>query len=239
MKRIVGFLALLVLMLSLPVKVGAIIFINEKAPGVHKEIDRKTGKEVWKSSTGDFLGNVEDSLPITDLDKYNYAYDSKDQTIDGYHNVIVDPEKNGTKKVWDNDRKCYVWRDQTGNYLGRVPDFPPEEQWIMDEMKAIWNCASLTPKAAERYEKQLRKMLKQADDECDDIDAPVESEYSDEEIERMISGAESDMDEASAAIDQALGALHELGMGDYDGLLKNAKGELNKGKNATKNRPKK
>ena len=29
MKRIVGFLALLVLMLSLPVKVGAIIFINE------------------------------------------------------------------------------------------------------------------------------------------------------------------------------------------------------------------
>ena len=234
-------LAFIAFVSALTFEASAIVFINEKAPGVRQVINPKTGEKEWRNSNGDFLGNAKDCLPMTEMDKYDYAYDSKDQKMDGYHNVIVDPEKNGIKKVWDSERKCYVWKDSTGNYLGRVPDFPDDQKWIKDNMKDVWNQQGLTPAAAKRYEESMMKMLKEADKEFDQIEANVdgEREYSDEEIDAMINGADNNLNEGEAAINEALNALHELGMSEYDGLLKNAKGQIQKGKNATKNRPKK
>lgn len=227
--------------LVMPSEANAIVFINEKAPGVRQVINPKTGEKEWRNSNGDFLGKVSDSLPLADLDKYNYAYDSKDQELDGYHNVVVDPMKNGIKKVWDPERKCYVWRDRTGNYLGRVPDFPKEEQWINDEMNEIWQSQNLTPAAAKRYEETLRKLNKSAADEFEQInvDNLGEQEYSEEEIDAQINNAESNINEGEAAIDDALKALHELGMHEYDGVLKGGKSELGKARNATKSAKKK
>ena len=224
-----------------PSEASAIIFINEKAPGVRQVINPKTGDKEWRTSNGDFLGKVSDSLPIADLDKYNYAYDSKDQEIDGYHNVIVDPDKNGIKKERDPERKCYVRRDRTGNYLGRVPDFPKEEQWIMDIMNDIWQDQSLTPAAAKRYEEMLRETGKLSIEEYNNIDAgdSGEQEYSQDEIDAQINNAESNIAEGEAAINDALRELHKLGMHKYDGILKGAKGELEKAKNTARSAKKK
>lgn len=119
-------LFLLVAMVFLPTMVEAEVFVNDKAPGVHQTTEFGTNEKIWVNSMGHKIANVKDAKTMADFDKDDIAYEG---THGNTGNVIIDPKKNGITKVWDNYRKCYIWKNSTGSYLGRVPTELQQKEW--------------------------------------------------------------------------------------------------------------
>lgn len=119
-------LLLIVAMAILPATASAIVYVNDRAPGVHQTTEFGTGEKIWVNSMGDKIANVKDAKTMADFDKDDIAYEG---THGNSGNVIIDPVKNGIKKVWDNYRKCYIWQNKEGSYLGRVPTELQQKEW--------------------------------------------------------------------------------------------------------------
>lgn len=90
------------------------VFVNTEAFGVHKEYDSKRGCYVWKNSMGSFICLDKNMKPIEEMDKHVH--------FTGANNDPDNPEVSpfsGIKKVWDQKRGCYVWKNiYTGDFLG-------------------------------------------------------------------------------------------------------------------------
>ena len=94
---------MLVLLSVVAVAVNATHFINTKAPGV--KLVERDGQKVWVNSMGMTLANANESEPLENIDKYYYENVNRDN-----------PD---VKKVWDEERGCYIWKNGIGNFLGR------------------------------------------------------------------------------------------------------------------------
>ena len=90
------------------------VFVNTEAFGVHKEYDNKRGCYVWKDSMGGFICLDKNMKPIEEMDKHVH--------FTGANNDPDNPEVSpfsGVRKVWDQKRGCYVWKNiYTGDFLG-------------------------------------------------------------------------------------------------------------------------
>ena len=90
------------------------VFVNTEAFGVHKEYDNKRGCYVWKDSMGGFICLDKNMKPIEEMDKHVHFTGSNNDP----DNPEVSPFS-GVRKVWDQKRGCYVWKDiYTGDFLG-------------------------------------------------------------------------------------------------------------------------
>ena len=98
MKQFSMILALLPVALAFPLTAGAINYVNEDAPGVHKEWDKKLKKEVWKTGMGSYLCDVKDSKPLHAIDEDYFA---ENITQEG-------KDLMGVHKEWDKKRGCFV-----------------------------------------------------------------------------------------------------------------------------------
>ena len=90
------------------------VFVNTEAFGVHKEYDSKRGCYVWKNSMGSFICLDKNMKPIEEMDKHVHFTGSNNDP----DNPEVSPFS-GIRKVWDQKRGCYVWKNiYTGDFLG-------------------------------------------------------------------------------------------------------------------------
>lgn len=90
------------------------VFVNTEAFGVHKEYDSKRGCYVWKDSMGGFICLDKNMKPIEEMDKHVHFTGSNNDP----DNPEVSPFS-GVRKVWDQKRGCYVWKNiYTGDFLG-------------------------------------------------------------------------------------------------------------------------
>lgn len=90
------------------------VFVNTEAFGVHKEYDNKRGCYVWKDSMGGFICLDKNMKPIEEMDKHVHFTGSNNDP----DNPEVSPFS-GVRKVWDQKRGCYVWKNiYTGDFLG-------------------------------------------------------------------------------------------------------------------------
>lgn len=103
---------------------GGTVYVNTKAPGVHKEYDEKYGGYVWKDGMGSYICKDKNMKPLHDIDKDYY--------FSGTNNDPDNPKASyNVKKVWDEDRGCYVWKDDTGNFVGRdKPSADKQKDWL-------------------------------------------------------------------------------------------------------------
>jgi len=104
------------------------VYVNTKAPGVHKEYDSSRGEYVWKSSNGNYLCKDENMKPLEDIDK--------DYHFTGANNDPDNPKVNSPliKKEWDEERGSYVWKDNMGNFLGRdKASADKQKEWLSKE----------------------------------------------------------------------------------------------------------
>jgi uncharacterized protein YukE len=126
---------------------GGTVYVNTKAPGVHKEYDAKYGGVVWKNSMGSYICRDENMKPIHDIDK----------------NVFFNGDKNNSwvHKEYDKERKCYIWKDNTGNFLGRdKPEKQDIKNWL-DSDDENWMAKGNVPKGTLSESSQLtRKEIK-------------------------------------------------------------------------------
>ena len=118
-------ISLIIILLSMPILTLAqtgssyyddntTVFVNTEAFGVHKEYDSKRGCYVWKNSMGSFICLDKNMKPIEEMDKHVH--------FTGANNDPDNPEVSpfsGIRKVWDQKRGCYVWKNiYTGDFLG-------------------------------------------------------------------------------------------------------------------------
>jgi hypothetical protein len=118
-------ISLIIILLSMPILTLAqtgssyyddhtTVFVNTEAFGVHKEYDNKRGCYVWKDSMGGFICLDKNMKPIEEMDKHVHFTGSNNDP----DNPEVSPFS-GVRKVWDQKRGCYVWKDiYTGDFLG-------------------------------------------------------------------------------------------------------------------------
>ena len=100
------------------------IYVNTKAPGVHKVYDSGAGAYVWKDATGNYLCQDKNMKPLEDIDKdYNFT---------GINNDTDNPQATyNVHKEWDEERGCFVWKDDVGNFLGcDKPSAEKQEEWL-------------------------------------------------------------------------------------------------------------
>ena len=83
-------------------------YVNTKLPGIHQAKNPKTGEMCWYDNMGNNLCTVENSLPMTEIDKF-YLF-------------MGDKENSWVKKEWDKERDCYVWKSIDGDFLGTDPE---------------------------------------------------------------------------------------------------------------------
>lgn len=113
----IKFLVLLVLMTMSANGMFADIFVNMKSPYVHLVYDSGLNEKVWKSVDGTVLATEKEAKPLADIDK------------GVYHDPRI--KNQYVKKVWDNERGCYIYRSTTGDFLGReLPSESLEKQWL-------------------------------------------------------------------------------------------------------------
>ncbi|RRC99851.1 hypothetical protein [Prevotella sp. OH937_COT-195] len=124
-------ITIFMLMLSAPLP--ADIYINMNAPGIHKEYDKKLGKEVWKNARGRVLGEAGKVKSLQDLDE----------------RAFLDPAFKMKKKVWDKDNNCYKWRDVTLS----------ERQNLYAKTHNICYVNMNAPGVHKEYDKKLGKMV--------------------------------------------------------------------------------
>lgn len=220
MKRFSMIAAVLLVVFAFPLTASAINYVNEDAPGVHKEWDSKLKKEVWKTGMGSYLCDVKDSKPLHAIDEDVFA---QGITKDG-------KEKMGVHKEWDKKRGCFVWKDGMGNFLGRDnPDGSSDKDWLKQKDPDWINNSSysfLEPAAG----KKLSELLKESDKESDKKTAEDMKKnkndganYSDEEIKQKMKEGDFNVEEAERQLKAARAALREAGVGsEYEGLIQEA-----------------
>ena len=132
----IKFLVLLVLMTMSANGMFADIFVNMKSPYVHLVYDSGLNEKVWKSVDGTVLATEKEAKPLADIDK------------GVYHDPRI--KNQYVKKVWDNERGCYIYRSTTGDFLGReLPSESLEKQWLdskdsNDHGSVSWNLGKTT-----------------------------------------------------------------------------------------------
>ena len=229
----------------LPVVVNAKIYVNTKAPGVHKEYDSQRGCEVWKSSTGSFLGTVDECEPMTEMDKDNIVYANKEEAQKhGSNQYFVDKDFNQIKKVWDSDRNCYVWKDMFGSYYGRVPDENQLQKWTKQSDFEKWYAKA--QKLAHKNYVKYRDSVAKTDGQEDTDEYVIDNRYmddhviplDDEDINAQLNDADAQITEGLNQINEARRQLNdpevrrmmkEYGY-DVDAMLNKAESELLKGR---------
>ncbi|MBQ6653297.1 MAG: hypothetical protein IJM81_07935 [Prevotella sp.] len=228
MKQFSMILALLPVALAFPLTAGAINYVNEDAPGVHKEWDKKLKKEVWKTGMGSYLCDVKDSKPLHAIDEDYFA---ENITQEG-------KDLMGVHKEWDKKRGCFVWKDGMGNFLGRdKPDGSSDKSWLKKK-EPNWLSSTSFPFLTTTGNKTLAEILKQSDKELDEKTAAEMKKNKragipgDEEINRKLREGDMNVDEAQKQIEAARAALREAGMeGQYEGLLREAEAGIRDYKN--------
>ena len=90
------------------------VFVNTEAFGVHRTFDIKRKEWVWVNSMGGFICLDKNMRPMEEMDKHEY--------FSGINNDPDNPQVSpfsDVRKVWDNKRGCYVWKNiYTGDFLG-------------------------------------------------------------------------------------------------------------------------
>ena len=128
------------------------VYVNTKAPGVHKEYDERYGCEVWKNSMGSYICRDENMKPLHEIDK--------DFKFTGTNNDPDNPNASyNVKKEWDDERGCYVWRDNMGNFLGRdKPSDDKQQEWLEKKEKE-WLEKNGVPKGKVKSKQKAGKIV--------------------------------------------------------------------------------
>ena len=227
----------------LPTTASAIIYVNTNAPGVHKEYDSKRGCEVWKNSMGSFIATVEESEPMSQMDKNNIVYSTKEEAeANGGGNYLVDKDFNQIKKVWDSERGCYVWKDMFGSYYGRVPNAQQLQKWTKDADFEKWyeKAKKLAKKNYIKYSDSVAK----TDGQEDTDEWVIDNRYmeDDVDVDAELANADAQIDEGLNSIKEARQqlndpevrrAIQQYGI-DVEGMLNQAEKELLGGKEKVK-----
>ena len=227
------------------------VYVNTKAPGVHKEYDSKYGGYVWKNSMGSYICRDENMKPIHDIDK----------------NVFFDGDKKSSSvhKEYDNERKCYIWKDDTGNFLGRDKPQKQEVKSWLDSPDKDWMKKGTVPKgelskasqqAREEIKRRLQDLEMQQYDaqnkrarQEDDVDRNSrrggsismsddgegggsvsgvkyeDVDYAD--IENLLNNLDNHVNTMAGELAIARKTLHNHGMTEYSTLIGNAQSTIN------------
>lgn len=109
-----------------------VVYVNTKAPGIHKVYDKERGYEVWKDGMGNFLCADKNMKPLEAMDE-NVYYTGQNNNPDN----PKAPDGGWVKKEWDKDRGCYVWKAMPeGSFLGRdKPSIDKQKEWLQQKDK--------------------------------------------------------------------------------------------------------
>lgn len=140
------------------------VYVNTKAPGVHKEYDHQRGEYVWRNSMGGFICRDVNMKPISEMDKYVY--------FTGVNNDPDNPQPSDPtiRKEWDSERGCYVWRTIHGDFLGRdKPSADKQMEWL-NKQNSNWLKKGSVPKKKlspedEKAQKEIAKFVREMENE--------------------------------------------------------------------------
>lgn len=203
MKRFSIIASFLLTAFAFPLAANAICYVNEDAPGVHKEYDRKLKRQVWKTGEGTYLCDVKGSKKISDLDE--------DALVLGISKE--GKEKTGVHKEWDKKRECFVWKDGANNFLGRDnSDGSSDKSWLKKkERDWLGNSSYSFLKPIEG-----KKISDNGNDNGND-NANDNANGNDDKVK----ASDFDVDVADRQVKAARIALREAGMGKkYEKLLR-------------------
>lgn len=250
-------LALTVIALSMPLMAKAIHYINTDAPGVHLEVDKTTGENVWRNSNGDYLGTESESKPIQDMDKF-YIYEN---------NYVDKTSPYAPTKVWDNKRGCYVWKSADGDFLGRDISSVTESdlEWLSQQDPDWWDQTTL-PEGKELLiaslmweyqEKQIEAQTKKDQQALEELKKKEKAELAKKqateeerlasekriqeaeteaklrETDAQINLTDAEMRQAQKEIDKARAELRALGMTEYESYLDEAEAAIKQAQGAS------
>lgn len=227
--------------MAVPLSVQAICFINQKAPGVHETTNPKTGEKYWTNSNGDYLCSSEEALPIDKIDQF----------------VFFNGDKSGNNpyvhKEWDPERKTWVWKDTTGNFLGRDPESVTEEdmEWMAKE-DPNWFVNNDLPWVVHEklldviYEQQTTEAIKQqvqqkesgaqttqtqdGKSKSDAAAAQQKLQQADQQMEMT----DAEVQQALSEIQKARAELKAAGASEYGGYLDEAEAAIRQAQAASR-----
>ena len=108
------------------------VFVNTEAFGVHKEYDHQRGCYVWRNSMGSFICLDKNMKPLEEMDKHVYFTGTNGNPDDPKVSPFSD-----VRKVWDNKRGCYVWKNiYTGDFLGTDKKSVMEQEKLKQKQQA-------------------------------------------------------------------------------------------------------
>ena len=180
------------------------VYVNTKAPGVHKEYDEKHGGYVWKNGMGNYICLDKNMKPIHEIDKDDY--------FDGVNGDPNTPTASSptVKKVWDKERNCYVWRNvTTGDYLGHDKPSADQQQKWLDEKNGKWLSNGNIPKgkAPQKPSPELKK------DKGMDWEEPKNESWNDyddgDDLDRLVITNDEEMREMETLLNEIKQELAE------------------------------
>ena len=224
-------------------------YVNTKLPGIHQAKNPQTGEMCWYDGMGNNLCTVENSLPMTEIDKF-YLF-------------MGDKENSWVKKEWDKERDCYVWKSIDGDFLGTDPEslskkdlewlakVDPEwfeENGLPDEVNnKLWEMkydqiAKEVEKEMAEYKKQeaekaanksgdpLKADAKDAEDQSANSKAKEKEKL--DEADKYMSMTDEQIRQAEAEIAKARAELKAVGATEYMGYLDQAQAAIDQAKAA-------
>ena len=203
MKRFSIIASLLLTAFAFPLTANAICYVNEDAPGVHKEYDRKLKRQVWKTGMGTYLCDVKGSKKISDIDDDALAQGISKEG----------KEKTGVHKEWDKKSECFVWKDGADNYLGRDKASATSDKSWLKKKERDWLSDSSYSFLKPVEGKKISDNVSGNDNRNDNGD--------DNGNEEKVKASDFDVDVADRQVKAARIALREAGMGKkYEKLLR-------------------
>lgn len=213
-------------------------YVNTKLPGIHQAKNPKTGEMCWYDDMGNNLCTVENSLPMTEIDKF-YLF-------------MGDKENSWVKKEWDKERDCYVWKSIDGDFLGTDPEslskkdlewlakVDPEwfeENGLPDEINnKLWEMKF--DQIAKEVEKEMEEAKKQEAAKLAEEEKAKKSKEKDkakeklDEADKYMAMTDEEIRKAEAEIAKARAELEALGATEYMGYLDQAQAAIDQAKAA-------
>lgn len=244
--RSIKILALSAFALAMPHLVNAINYVNTEAPGVHLEVDKKTGEKVWRDGMGNFLSYEKEAKPIQDMDKF-YIYENK---------WVEKGSAFAPHKEWDSKRNCFVWKSVDGDFLGRdISSITDDDlKWLSESDEAWWDDVTIPDgmedlimsmvweyqeKVMEAKAKQDEEALKKLKEkELAELNAQKKQQEKDTEsklrqTDQQMQVTDEEMRQAQRELQKARAELRALGMTEYEGLLNDAEASIKQAQDAS------